>query len=254
MPDWKRLFPDADFRLPMGLRAGDAAAYWSSWDATGNLSAERQQWLSESPQWYCGCLPEAGLAMLEAQSWMRQWSAAPEPDWVLLSAETMDEPRVLAGEVVFPSSWSLPEKLGKRMSEVHGPVPALQSEIGAGIQTFLSKIAVGAAWERENWGLSADEELNHHPLSALKGLTSQARLETTWIRLEHQFLTRLPETKSLLFGIRVNHFRLDQVAADAGAARGIVRALETMSEAMARYKGLAEARASLIRQMQLGRC
>ena len=244
-PDWRRLFPEADFRLPMGLRAGDAAGFWSVWDKTGELLAERKRWLAASPELFTGRLPDAGMGRREALAWMRFWAAEPEPDWVLLSADVEREPVVLAGEVVFPTAWSLPEKLGLPLSAVHAPVPGLQRAIGAGIQTFLARIECGTAWERENWGLSANDELNHHPSRALPPLTAEARLETTWIRLETQFLTRLPQTRCLLFGIRVSHHRLDEVAALPGMGERIARALVTMPEALAQYKGLAVAREAL---------
>jgi hypothetical protein len=245
-PDWQRLFPDADYRLSMGLRPGDAARFWSTWDVSGRLVQERQRWLIESPECYEACLPEGAEARDEAQAWMRGFSAQPEPDWVLMSAGLEAEPTALAGEVVFPSVWSLPEKLGLPMSGVHEPVPGLQTQIGGGIHTFLSRLDAGAAWERENWGLAADDELNHHPSRALPKLTAAARPEGTWIRLEHQYLTRLSVSRCILFGIRVTCHRLDEVAALPGMSARIARALMTMPEPVVRYKGILVARDSLV--------
>ncbi|MES2594312.1 MAG: heme-dependent oxidative N-demethylase subunit alpha family protein [Verrucomicrobiota bacterium] len=245
-PDWNRLFPDADYRLSMGLRPGDAERFWSDWDSSGSVHAQRQHWLSTSPEHYAACLDEGQEARTEALSWMRSISAAPEPDWVLMSAETQQEPRAVAGEVVFPSSWSLPDKIGLPMSAVHSPVPGLPEKIGPGIQSFLSRLNPEAAWERENWGFAADDELNHHPSRPRLRLTADARSETTWIRLEHQFLTRLPQTLCILFGIRVTCHRLDQIAALPGLRQRIHRALITMPEALARYKGLHECRHAIL--------
>lgn len=245
-PDWLRLFPDADYRLSMGLRPGDAWQYWRDWDDTGALSAERQRWLKKAPEHYSGGLSESQEARDEAPSWMQTFSSQPEPDWVLMSSASETEPVVIAGEVVFPSAWSLPEKIGLPMSGVHDPVPGLQKQIGSGIQTFLSRLEAGAAWERENWGLAADAELNHHPARAVPRLTPESRPETTWIRLEHQFLTRLPVSRCILFGIRVTCHRLDSVAALPGLRSRIHRALTTMPEPIAHYKGLSSCRHTLL--------
>lgn len=245
-PDWNRLFPEADYRLSMGLRPGDTARFWRDWDPSGAVHAERQQWLAAAPQHYAACLPEGIEARTEALAWIRAFSMQPEPDWVIMSADVDKEPRAIAGEVVFPSSWSLLEKMGLPMSAVHAPVPGLPEQIGGGIQSFLSRLKPGAAWERENWGLAADDELNHHPSRPRLHLTSDARPETTWIRLEHQFLTRLPETLCILFGIRVTCHRLDQVVALPGMRERIHRALTTMPEPLARYKGLHECRHTLL--------
>ncbi len=245
-PDWGRLFPEADFRLSMGLRPGDAALFWHDWSEGGWLAAERRHWLTKSPELYAGCLPEGVNAAAEARGWMRSFSADPGPDWVLMSADTETEPVVLAGEVVFPSLWSLPEKLGLPMSGVHEPVPGLHEKLGSGIHAFLSHLKSGAIWQRENWGLAADAELNHHPARALSKLTRDACPETSWIRLEHQSLTRLPGSGCILFGIRVTCHRLDEVAALPGMAARISHALMSMPEPLARYKGLLEARAALV--------
>ncbi len=249
-PDWQRLFPDADYRLSMGLRPGDAASFWSDWSEGAHIAAERRYWLGTAPELYVGCLPEGVAAQAEGREWMQSFSANPEPDWVLMSAGTEMDPIALAGEVVFPSAWSLPEKLGLPMIAVHVPVPGLQSQIGGGIHTFLSRLDVGAAWERENWGLAADNELNHHPSRALPKLTAEAQPEETWIRLEHQHLTRLSVSRCILFGIRVTCHRLDEVAALPGVSGRIARALRTMPEPVSRYKGLLEARDSLVAALQ----
>ncbi|MCE9611604.1 MAG: DUF3445 domain-containing protein [Chthoniobacter sp.] len=236
----------------MSLRAGDAAAYWGVWDKAGAILAERKRWREASPELFVGCRPEGEAGRVEAVAWMRQWAPEPEADWVVLSADIETEPVAVAGEVIFPSAWSLPEKLGLPLSAVHAPVPALQQTIGASIQTFLARIACEAAWERENWGLSAHTELNFHPVRRLPRLTAEARLETTWVRLERQFLTRLPVTRCLLFGIRVSNHRLDEAAADPEIGRRIARALHTMPEAMADYKGVGAARSALIRLLAPG--
>lgn len=230
----------------MGLRAGNAEAFWSLRDETGAVLAERKRWLADSPELFSACLPDGEAGKREALAWMGAWTAVSEADWVVLSGDAESEPVVLAGEVVFPSAWSLPEKLGLPLSAVHAPVPGLQTSIGAGIAAFLSRIECGAAWERENWGMCGNDELNHHPTRKLPRLSAQSRPETTWIRLETQFLTRLPQTRCLLFGIRVTHHRLDTVAALPEMAGRIARALRTMPEPMAHYKGLASAREPLI--------
>ncbi|TDU81102.1 uncharacterized protein DUF3445 [Prosthecobacter fusiformis] len=249
-PDWQRLFPTVDHRFQMGLRVGDAADFWSVQDVSGEVRQQREKWLAEAPDLYSVQLPEASVAMEEARGWIRQQASQCEPDWVLLSEGVLNEPHVLGGEVVFPSSWSLPEKLGLPLSAVHGPVPGLEAELGKSIQVFLSRIQPDLAWERDNWGLSADAELNHHPSRRLPGLTEAARLDSTWLRLERQFLTRLPVSRALLFGIRVSNHRLDGLVTLPGVVAGLLKSLETMEPTVADYKGLAKSRASLIRDLE----
>jgi dimethylamine monooxygenase subunit A len=177
----------------------------------------------------------------------RQAAASLDPDWVVLSGEERDGFPVWGGAVIFPSSWSLPGKLGLPMFAVHAPVPGLEENLGHSIQVFLARMKAGAPWERFNWGLSASPELNQHPARDVPGPGSSATLESTWLRLERQFLARLPATAAILFGIRVSSHPLVEIARQPGAAAGLARALASMDAEVARYKGLVDARQGLLR-------
>ena len=264
MTDWLRLFPAADHRLQMNLRPGDARRYWAHSPEAETVLAERRRWLAEAPQRHLSVLLEGEAAVTEAVAYMLAQIDQPltssdhaaatlEPDWIVLSGDASRSHPVVGGAVTFPSSWALEEKIGKPLHEVHAPVPGLQSSLGGQISTFLTRLAPSAAWERDNWGLSADPGLNHHPALHIRRLDASATLETTWLRLEQQFLTRLPATGAILFGIRVTNHRLDHLAALPGVAPRLSRALETMSAEVAAYKGLTSARKPLITQIQARR-
>lgn len=260
--DWFRLFPDASHRLAMNLRPGDAAGYWRDSEEAEETLAERRRWLMEHPERYLRVLPEGREEVNEALAWIMKVLGRPEstpehaamtlePDWLVLSGDAAHAHPVLGGAVVFPSGWSLEEKMGRPLHEVHAPVPGLQQALGASISTFLSRVAPLAAWERDNWGLAADPTLNHHPARALKRLDASSTLDSTWVRLERQFVTRLPVTQAILFGIRVSNHRLDHLAALPGLAPRLRMALETMDETLAGYKGIAAARKVLAAQLAL---
>lgn len=245
-PDWNRLLSASSYRYSMGLQRIDAASFWHPWDPTGRLLRERERWLHANPDLFRACLAGHDDSREEALAWMQGFATQPEPDWLVLQGTMNEEPRLVAGEVVFPSSWSLPAKLGQPMSAIHQPVPGLEETLGAGIATFLQKLQPGICFGRENWGLSADDALNHHPAHKSPGPGPQATLETTWVRLEHQFLTRLKKTGAILFGIRVSCHRLDDVTRHQEARLGMHRALATMPDAVASYKGLLSCRPALL--------
>lgn len=260
--DWFRLFPDTSYRMAMNLRPGDAPGFWRHSDEAAETLSQRRRWLLEYPRRHLCLLPEGHDEVGEALAWMmkilgraettpEQAAVTLEPDWLVLSGDATRAHPVLGGAVIFPSGWALEEKIGRPLHEVHAPVPGLQQALGASISTFLSRVAPLAAWERDNWGLAADPALNHHPACRVKRLDASATLDTTWVRLERQFVTRLPATQAILFGIRVSNHRLDHLAAMPGLAARIRHALETMDEALARYKGLAAAREVLAAQLVL---
>ena len=263
--DWLRLLPDSDFRLPMNIRPGDAAKFWAQSEDSALVLAERQRWLAEESDRYFLLLPEAAGPAAEATRWLARVTGrmfpAPldaasgvEPDWVLLDGDAERGFPVTGGAVVFPSGWGLEEKIGHPLDAVHAPVPGLESALGPQIATFLGRNAPGAAWERVNWGLSTSPALNQHPSRDVRRLDESASLSGTWLRLEEQFLTRLPHTGAILFGIRVSSHRLNALLQTFPAlGPRLERALRTMPGPLAEYKCLSRARAALLVHLDAAR-
>jgi len=259
---WRRLFPDGGYRISMNLRTGDAVQFWRPTAESERVLAERKRWIGEFPERHLLFAPGSEAAVKEAVAWLsaaagqsfadaREAGCGLEPDWVLLAGEESLSFPVIGGAVAFPSDWALEEKLSLPLVQVHAPVPGLESAIGARITTFLARMAPGTAWERENWGLSAVPDLNQHPAMAIPRLEAGATLDSTWLRQEKQFLTRLPRTGAILFGIRVSSLLMSQVLGDhPGLAPYLALAMETMPADLAAYKGMTEARASLIQQLR----
>lgn len=267
MSTWLRLFPDEDFRFRMSLRKGDAAAFFAQPENDAVLQRRRSQ-LTSHPTRYAAALPDAHSFLAEAIAIMGSASGAAipvcddplalciaggmviAPDWVILSADAGQNHPVLGGVVCFPSSWSLPEKIGLPLRAVHGPVPTVSESLGGAVDGFLSRLTANEAWSRENWGFSGDDELDHHPDRPRSALSKDACLRTTWLRLESQFFTRLPATGAILFGICVTTHRLDAlVAEEPGLAPRVARALATMPDEIAHYKGLSHCRAALLSEL-----
>jgi len=240
------------FRFDMGLRRG-SLDYFRNGGPT-SLLAERRTLLQRRPDHYAAAQPGseamvrevAGFAGLDACSSIQHLGSTWEPDFVLLDEDL----RVQAGCVCFPSFWSLPEKLGQPIDFVHAPVPGLNVELGTKIRTFLDKLKPNEVWERWNWGLAATPELNCHPAMQRPRLTASATLDTTWFRVEHQALVRLPKTRTILFGIRVmvSTLREDMEAAPEFAVV-LRQQCQTMPAAVADYKGLSACRDTLMAQL-----
>lgn len=263
--DWLRIFADADFRFRMGLRRGDIGTFFAKEAGWEDRLRLRREGLSKNPLLYCAARPESDEAVLEGTELMLgspvdpQGSSAEaicleagtriDADWVLLGGDPETHHPVMAGCVCFPSSWSLPEKLGQPIEAVHRPVPTVSEELHPSIHTFLERLQPGIGWERENWGLAADDRLDHHSTLPRRHLEVSATLATTWLRLERQLLTRLPRSSAILFGIRISIHRLDELVRIPGLAPRIARALRTMPGDIARYKGLGQCRETLADQL-----
>lgn len=274
-----RSLTDGSFRFQMALRPGEGAPFFAPTPHHGEVMAERRAQLAAHPALYAtalpGCAPTLAAAAALVQGWMAEagcplpslpppppnddpiglsaWCAQAgaswEPDWVILHRGADAAYRLVAGAVCFPSGWALLDKIGRPLDEIHGPVPGLNPLLSRQIHVFLDRLKPGAVWWRDNWGLSADSALNHHPSLHLRPLTPEAPLTTTWLRYEEQLLARLPGFQDILFGIRVGRVRLSEILPFPEVTRRLAEALRTMPEDVAAYKGIAPARASLLRQL-----
>lgn len=269
LSEWQRLLPVEDYRFRVGVRQGNPQRFFAPPSDSAELLAQRHQTLDQQSQNYVAARPEARSLVLEAVEHMTRWRPVEtidlqgdalalciaaarciEADWVILSPDAAQHHPVMAGAVCFPSSWSLPAKLGQPIFGVHEPVPGLNQSLGGSIDTFLTRLSPAVFWERENWGLSADDRLDHHLSKPPAELGEHATLATTWLRWERQLLTRLPATRAILFGIKISIHRLDELATLPVAADGLARALRTMPEDIAQYKGLTRCRQVLAELLQ----
>jgi hypothetical protein len=250
------LFPEGDHRFHLTLRRGEPAEFFRPWDETGAVLAERRRWLAETPTRYASLQPEGEPLLAEwaelAAGWeqpapttARELGERFEPDVLLLSPDTGGELRLRGGALCFPTGWALEEKLGHPLDFIHGAVPGLNAALAAPIRQFLARLKPGIAFQRDNWGLAATDELNLHPARGVAPPSLPVALDRLWLRVEHQALVALPRTGGVVFGIRIARHRLDEVARDPAAPR-LRQALASMPAELATYKRLDAIREELV--------
>ena len=144
--------------------------------------------------------------------------------------------------------------MGRPLEEIHSVVPGLNTQLSRTILGFLGKMAPGVSWLRANWGLSRSAELNQHPARKLPRLDASVDADEVWLRVEWQSLVALPANRGVLFGMRIQVLSLAQVKEDPAVAEGLRRALRTMPEQMAAYKGIAAARERIVTFLDKARC
>jgi len=258
----------------MRFSKSDFASFFQPSASRTSVIAERRKWLAAEPQTHLALMPEgvglldetvrmaadlgtlpdpesvASFARLEPFDRCRLLGELWEADFLLMKPDDEGVFRLYGGCVCFPSHWDLHEKLGKPMADIHAPVPGLNETLGRQIDGFLGRIGPGVSWERSNWGLSRSPELNLHPSRELPRLDAGVGLDEVWFRLEEQSLVALPANGGILFGIRLVIRPIGEIKADPAARQGTIRALQTMPEPMAAYKGIAPARRRLLELME----
>lgn len=264
------ILSDKDFGLRMRFTKNRIGAFYEPTASHQAVLAERKKWIQANPQRHLALLDPGielldetiGLAIteqtlpedydLDTFSQLAPMQRAKllgelwEADYLLLKPDQDGVFRLYAGCLCFPSHWALNDKIGRSMAEIHVPVPGLNETLGKQIDGFLNRIKPGISWERENWGLSRTPELNLHPERNSPRLDETVELDEVWFRLEQQSLVALPSSGGILFGIKIVQFRMDEIMAEAAPRQGMIRALQTMPEPMAQYKGISSARNRLI--------
>ena len=250
------LFPLEDYRFHLTLRRGELREFFAPSLNSETILAERRRWLSADGKRYADLQPEGRDAFerwteLVASWGIRGGSCAElggmlEPDFLLLTRQEDGEFRLRGGALVFPTSWALQEKLGQTLDSIHDVVPGLNDALAPTISRFLNKLRPdGPGYLRSNWGMAATPALNLHPSQPRALLTADLDPADVWVRVEDQILAGLIEDEAIVFGIRIEQVPLRHVLDDPRLREGLLRALTTMPDALAEYKGLAAARPRL---------
>jgi dimethylamine monooxygenase subunit A len=251
------LFPPEDYRFHLSLRRGDLKVFFAPSPDAPAILAERREWLSRDPARYAALEPDGAAVLAEWSDLVERWGIRGttchdlggqlEPDFLLLVRDPAGDFRLRGGALVFPTTWALEDKLGQTLDEIHDVVPGLNRNLSAPINQFLHRLKPGGpAFLRFNWGLAATAALNLHPSQPRPALTVDVEPSQVWLRVEHQILAALATSGGLVFGIRIALHPLKDVIAETDTRRGFHRALRTMPDALAAYKGLLAARPRLL--------
>ncbi len=177
-----------------------------------------------------------------------------QEDFCILQSDDGDIYRLTAGAVCFPSNWRLADKIGRALSDVHGPVPGYAQKLGTQVDRFFKHLADGTIMVRANWLIHATPELfqSGHKLDAATAaaITPENAGEKLWLRVERQTLRRLPQSGAVLFTIRTHLSSLRDAILDAKSAQALALAVRTMPDDVADYRGMAAFRATLLEWLE----
>ncbi len=141
-----------------------------------------------------------------------------------------------------PNHWAPAEKVGQPFSAIHEPVAGMD-KLRGNYRPMLSSLLQPKTRVRLAWGLSTDDRLNHHPepppdwnSEGWMGRSFDTDNPKLFVRVERQTLTGFPEVNAVLFTIRTYFTDVRDLVTSERQA--LIKALNSMSEATLRYKGL----------------
>ena len=183
----------------------------------------------------------------------------PPLDWLgrqvqedLLILDGAEDMPLLAGQLCFPNSWSLEDKMGKPFLAIHHEVPLFAERIGRSSNLLLERLKPGRAVWRVNWSIKSSPQLNHLvrlsqqtqyssdklPTASAPDLTPENIGERCYLRIERQTLSRLSRTHSILFTIHTYQRSLATITANAEHTRRMATVLHSTPAILLDYKGM----------------
>ena len=250
---WPAWIDEIDFSVSDAhVRMGTRSLAPTEWLAPDELApselALRQRLVLEQRQHVVACGAVAEDAAAETERLMARWRAEQSLEITAAPGAGDDaHPLVRAGTtgqedlcllvhhdgqwhleaavLCFPSMWTLAEKIGRPIRQVHAPVPHYAEELGQRVDTFFDRLPPGRLVRRRNvsvwpacllWVPTAtlDASLWDDP-------PGDPTWPMLWLRSERQTLRRLPDSGAILFTIRVQMAPLSVLAQRPDRARDL---------------------------------
>ncbi|OYP38517.1 heme-dependent oxidative N-demethylase subunit alpha family protein [Rhodopirellula sp. MGV] len=149
--------------------------------------------------------------------------------------------QVIGGCVCFPSGWSIREKLGQPLLDVHDEVPGFTEELWNPTERLFNRMKPDKTVWRTNWGVRPSgaldqstrflDDIRQHAAE----ITSDNALRQCYFRVEFQTLTYL-ENIGVVFTIRTTQCQLEALAHQQRQL--LLGNLESCPESTLRYKGI----------------
>ena len=131
-------------------------------------------------------------------------------------------------------------KLGKKMTDIHGPVPGYKEYLKFSMNKYFKKLKVGQWVQRITWFLQIADSPYAEWMGKPNPVLSDEKVldfdNEVFTRITRQILTRLPKTSYLAFTQRTYLYPLSKVKSE-GFAEVLRANIETMPDDVGEYRG-----------------
>ena len=148
-----------------------------------------------------------------------------------------------AASLCAPSNWSLKEKFKSSLVGLHVHVPKYEKKIGSTVNNLFNNLPMQRIFQRFNWSVYEDPKLfqparSKSQIERSRTITEDNAGDRLFIRVERQTIRRLPETKAIVFTIRVHVNPLLSIKKDLSLLTDLDKALENLTQDMKKYKSI----------------
>lgn len=158
--------------------------------------------------------------------------------------------RLAAASVCFPLRWSLKEKLGQPLCQIHQRVPDYPQQLTHHVDSMFDRLREDSPALRFNWSLVDSPELHLAQSKQITQFNPAINADNAgaslWLRVEKQTLRRLPVSRGILFTIRTFVYPLEKVTKSSTVAAELAQAVQLLKPEMQIYKNLLPFRPALM--------
>lgn len=152
------------------------------------------------------------------------------PEDVLLLWRDHEHWRLIGGALLFPNQWTLDEKLGRTVADIHSPVDGYHEILERRVGQFFDRLTVGRPVWRRNWFVHDVPDFHQPVRSDHRPISDPDEVPSLWIRSEWQTLRRLAFSGVIVFTVKTQVASMAQLAARPVAATQMVAYLEAASD------------------------
>ena len=135
-----------------------------------------------------------------------------------------------------PTRWSLKEKFGQTLSEIHKGVPGYIEKIDSRVVKIFNNLPNEKIFERFNWSIFDSPELFQPAQSKSLVEINNLEPENLYLRVERQTIRRLNISMSVLFTVRVHVDHITSILSCKKSILDLIKAIKSLDEDMKSYK------------------
>ncbi|KAG6819909.1 hypothetical protein H0H93_007443 [Arthromyces matolae] len=166
----------------------------------------------------------------------------PEDFLVMEKNQETDKYELRAGIACSAIGWTISDKIGKPLKDIHGPVPDYKERMEFSMDRFFSKMACDKPIQRGSWSLEIGELLFMPPddenhLQQRLSQSANLEVEDIFLRVDWQLLRRLPVSQAIVFNYKALFTPLEGLRNEPYVPKLMARVLREGKEEILKYKG-----------------
>ncbi|KAF3392508.1 hypothetical protein F1880_008692, partial [Penicillium rolfsii] len=151
----------------------------------------------------------------------------------LLPSDDGDSVTLKGFVTCYPNGFNPAEKLNLKLRDIHTPVPRYKEKLEKSMDRFFDRIKVGHFVKRANWTIQNTDRLfaatGNHGYEGEVAVQEDLNLDLARVRVERQFLHRLPQTRALLFSVKTLLYPLSDIK-EEGLGDTLAEAIDGLKE------------------------